>query len=990
MRRAYLYGGSALSICLATIWTSGALAATAEAGSGTAAPAEVTEVVVTGSYIQGTPKNAALPVSVITSEDLLKQGSPSTLELIKNLPASSGVLGDTNQFDARAQGSEGSGSINLRGLGPARTLVLLNGRRLTLNPRGTGVDTNVLPVAAIQRVEVLKDGAAATYGSDAIAGVVNFITKKNQHGLDLNGTYSRIAGSAGDYTVGAVFGWQNDVLDLLLTGGYQHRSELRVIDRAWAHQDYLTNPQGGWSQASDPGTFIPLLSTTTRFRDPNCAAIGGYPGFSGHTPTCNWQYSNYDNLVEDENHYQFYGQVDFKLSENNKLHLEATYSKTDVPNWRTSPSYAFLQVPTAQDGGVAGNYFIPANNPGLIAFQAANPTVQAYDSSTGAPVTIASSKLGAGALLAAARPFGLGGNPLFGFDSSRGNRTYEAFRVSGGLNGQIVPGLNYDVAVTYSRERSEQGGRDTIVERFERSLRGFGGPDCPLTGGTAGVGPCMFYNPFGNAIQSNAITGATNPGYVSAVNNNNPALINWFFPFVSNAVTTKVLVLDAVLSGKSGIHLPGGEVGWAVGGQYRKNYYSSVLDPLADLNQTPCIDSPDFHDNSCLATAAGATSPFAFLGGAKPLNVTSKVWAVFGELQVPLTDTINGQLSARYEDYGGGVGSTFNPQFRGKWQVIPVFALRASVGTTFRSPPPTQIDPGSVTSLQNIGGTFRAVRIFGNPNLKPEKATTFSVGGIFELGHFTATIDYWNFKFTAPIVSEPVAGIVQAMFITGGVHCNDAAYAALQARFVFNSNGCALGNVTRLDTNTINGAEIRTDGIDFNVDYRFDEVFGGTMRVGADATYVNKYETGALSVEGVPVQAAFNAVGLLNYQTTAYPLPQWKGSAFVEYTHGIHNLRATLHYIQGYTDQRTDVFATGAFFDSNGNAVTVANGKTIGSFTTIDLAYRAMLPWNTTITLSATNLLDRDPPFARLDLNYDPFSASSLGRVFKVGFDKKF
>lgn len=819
---------------------------------------------------------------------------------------------------------------------------------------------------------------------------MNFITKKNQHGLDVNGTYSHVTGSKGDYTVGAVFGWQNDAMDLLLTGGYQHRSELRVIDRAWAHQDYLTNPQGGWSQASDPGTFIPLASLTTRFRDPNCAALGGYPGFSGNTPTCNWQYTNYDNLVEDESHYQFYGQVDFRLSDKHKLHVETMYAKTDVPNWRTSPSYAFLQVPTTKDGGVAGNYFIPANNPGLIAFQAANPTIQAYSSVTGAPVTIQNTALGSGALLAAARPFGLGGNPLFGFDSSRGNRSFEAFRISAGLNGEIVSGLNYDVAVTYSRERSEQGGRDTIVERFQRALRGLGGPNCPITGGTAGVGPCMFYNPFGNAIQSNAITGAVNPGYVSSVNNNNPALIDWFFPFVSNAVTTKILVVDGVLSGKLGIHLPGGEVGWAVGGQYRQNYYTSVLDPLADLTVNPCIDSPDFNDNSCLNTAAGATSPFAFLGGAKPLNVTNKVWAVFGELQVPVTDTLNGQFSARYEDYGGGVGSTFNPQFRGKWQVVSNFALRASVGTTFRAPPPTQVDPGSVTSLQNIGGTFRAVRIFGNPSLKPEKATTFSVGGILEMGHFTATIDYWNFKFTSPIVTEPVAGIVQAMFITGGGHCDDPAYAALQSRFVFTTSGCGLGNVTRLDTNYINGATIRTDGIDFNAEYRFDDVMGGTMKLGFDATYVNKYETGALSVAGKQVQDPFNAVGYLNYQTTAYPLPQWKGSAFIEYNHGIHNLRATVHYIQGYTDQRTDVFATGAFFDSNHNAVTVSGGKSIGSFTTVDLAYRAVLPWNTTVTLAATNLLDQDPPFARLDLNYDPFSASALGRVVKIGIDHKF
>ena len=109
---------------------------------------------------------------------------------MKSLTVSNGVLGDTNQFDARAQGAEGSATINLRGLGPARTLVLWNGHRLVNAPtlNGASPDINILPFAAIGRIEVLKDGAAATYGSDAIAGVVNFITRKNTDGLELTGS----------------------------------------------------------------------------------------------------------------------------------------------------------------------------------------------------------------------------------------------------------------------------------------------------------------------------------------------------------------------------------------------------------------------------------------------------------------------------------------------------------------------------------------------------------------------------------------------------------------------------------------------------------------------------------------------------------------------------------------------------------------------------------------------------------------------------------
>ena len=140
----------------------------------------VKDIVVTGTLIRGR-EDASLPIDVISSEELLRQGSPSVVELLKALPTSNGVIGDSNQFDSRSQGAEGIASVNLRGLGPGRTLVLLNSKRLVSAGNGVpAVDINLLPLAAIGRIEILKDGAAATYGSDAIAGVVNFITKRDQ------------------------------------------------------------------------------------------------------------------------------------------------------------------------------------------------------------------------------------------------------------------------------------------------------------------------------------------------------------------------------------------------------------------------------------------------------------------------------------------------------------------------------------------------------------------------------------------------------------------------------------------------------------------------------------------------------------------------------------------------------------------------------------------------------------------------------------------
>ena len=136
-------------------------------------------IIVTGSYIRGTPEDAALPVDVFNSADLEKSGTTSPLEFIKDLPSVGPVLGDSNQFSAAAQGFQGNGSINLRSLGSTRTLVLFNGRRTIQAPGDGFADTQLVPLFALDRIEILKDGAAATYGSDAIAGVANFVTKQN-------------------------------------------------------------------------------------------------------------------------------------------------------------------------------------------------------------------------------------------------------------------------------------------------------------------------------------------------------------------------------------------------------------------------------------------------------------------------------------------------------------------------------------------------------------------------------------------------------------------------------------------------------------------------------------------------------------------------------------------------------------------------------------------------------------------------------------------
>jgi iron complex outermembrane receptor protein len=972
------------------------------------APGEVSEVVVTGSFIRGTPEDAALPVDVISQEDLEKQGSPSTLELIKQMSVSSGVLGDTNQFDTRAQGSEGSGSINLRGLGAQRTLVLLNGRRMAPNPFGQGasgiVDTNTLPTAAIGRVEILKEGAAATYGSDAIGGVVNFITRSNLNGLELGGSYKYIDGSKGDWDATAIWGHAWDNGSFMISAGYQHRSELRTTDRDFAIRSFAENDVGGYSGGSSVTAFIPLgqaapgaaFTPLSGFQlDTGCTPLGGV-AIGGALPACNFQFSQFDNLIEHENRFQIFGQVNADLSEHHHFHAEALFARTDMPRWKTSPSYLALQTPTALTNPTVGlltpavlaGFFVPANNPGLIAYRTANPT------------QIPATAVGVHIPGVRYRPLSFGGNPIFSDrGSSEGLRQYEAYRVSAGLNGDLPwYGIGYDTAVTYGQEVARRTGYDTLVARLQLALKGFGSLATDPSGCTAAetnnfttnagnqaLG-CYFFNPFSNAIAASKLEGgAANPGFNAAVANN-PELVRWFFPQLSTKQAQRLFVWDFVLNGKTGFTLAGGDVAWAAGVQFRNDVFEADYNRFSDRDVTPCIDTVVNGDTSC----PGRAGAFLFLADASRADLDQQVYAAFAELSVPITEAIQLQLAARYEDYNGDVGSTFNPKASARWQVMPWLAFRAGISSTFRGPPLASLNPSTGTGFSFIAGSFRAIDFTGNPNLKPETADNYNAGVIFDVGGLRATIDYWRFDFKKQIVAEPSGAMVATMFPgNANTRCNDPAFAGLQARFTF-QGACGLANIARVQSFVVNGPKLKTSGIDFLADYDFGEVMDGNVRVGLSATYTIDYKLGDFEVGDVVVQPGFDATGLLNYQLSATPLPEWKGQVYAEYSRGPHNFRVTGTYIDSYHDQRADVPGAGILVPNAQTGQVNTRGSNISSTFLVDLDYRVMLPWDTTVTLSVDNLFDEDPSFARLDLNYDPFTGNPLGRVFKASVKKRF
>ncbi|WOX07041.1 TonB-dependent receptor plug domain-containing protein [Microbulbifer pacificus] len=944
------------------------------------------EVTVTGSYIGGTPEDAALPVTVIDAEELKLRGSPTVLDIIKSMTMSGPVMGDTNQFPAANQGRIGGGSINLRGLGPERTLVLLNGRRFQYGQ----VDTNMLPLAAIGRVEVLKDGAAATYGSDAIGGVANFVTRTDLDGFDVSADYRAVDGSDGDTTFSAAYGWSGEKGNVLISAGYQQRSELSMLERDWSFQPRDINPTS-YSTLGNPGIILPLTSSFTPSgpgltRDANCGALGGEDGYFAIYPVCYFPFGSALNLVEEEERYQVYAEANYNFSDTTRFHFETLYSSNDTPALRSSPSYPPLQGPFGP--GSVGVFSTPISNPGAVT---------ALEQAGYTPQQIADTSLVG---LTFWRPFALSGNPNDGgAGGAASQREYELLRISAGLDGDIGDDFHWQFSTTYVQDNAFARTPDILINRLQSALNGFGGPNC--SGTTPGANGCEYFNPFSNAVAANPATGAENPGYVSA-NANSNALNAWLFDDVLQESQSDYWVVDAVVSGATGFELSGGEVEYAVGGQYRGLDYA--YDPLNDSSNALITPCPTPGQTNC----AFPTGPFIFQGQTVPSRLDENVYAAFAELSLPLTDDINVQAAIRFEDYGGQTGSTTNPKISAKWQANDWLALRGSAGTTFRGPTPGNRANSGRTGLTGIaaaGNAFKSVDQFGNPAVGPEQAFTYNVGALFSTDSMTASIDYWTYELEDQILSVPANIIATGVAGVGsGTQFVDCSHSLRDLITFANNNTCEQGvtvanDIQRVRSDVTNGPTVNTSGIDASVNYRFDGIAGGALELSSTLSYILEYDQSDFVYAGVTVSEAYDAAGFANYDRFPGSIPELRAMTYAQYEHGDHILRATYSYIDGVTDNRgPTVTQTGVNPMGCSVATATADGCTlidfgqpVEAFKTLDLNYTLQLqPWDTTLSFAVMNALDTNPPEARLELSYDPSIASPYGRTFKFAVRKQF
>ena len=404
---------------------------------------EVEEVVVTGSYIKGSPTDGASPVELYDRTTIEAIGAVNVADITANMAVNSGSENNADSFTSGA--TQGRTNVNLRGLGLSSTLVLFDGRRQTVagataNDGSVFVDTSAIPVIALERVEVLKEGAASVYGSDAVAGVVNYIFRRDFTGFEVDLTHQETdLGSQEDDRASFIWGAESGDTNLVVA--------YSTLDRSPLSQSELELAPLGISGLGTsfllfgPSTVDsgPYAGTYTAFQnvpDPNCIANKGIlvPQASGSR--CGFVYGPRFNIVNDEEHNQLYASLKTVLTSGIDAELDYLKAETDVFDNPQSPSYpalSYLSPALAIAPGKGGNPF------GVPALWLGRPLASAFPS-----------------------PFA--------------PREVEMERVSFGLSGTLDNGFDWDLHMTRSAEDSYGRQPDTGTSALAAAIDGTGGP----------------------------------------------------------------------------------------------------------------------------------------------------------------------------------------------------------------------------------------------------------------------------------------------------------------------------------------------------------------------------------------------------------------------------------------------------------------------------------------------------------------------------------
>lgn len=972
---------------------------------------ELEEIVVTGSYLKRTAADSPSPLSVITTSDIEDLGAVDVAEIIQAMPWSSGS--QTRAATFQGEGADGRNTINLRNLGQGSTLPLVNGKRQVAswyNGRGNAsVNVNgLVPNIAIERIEIVKDGASALYGSDAIAGVVNFITRKNFEGLDFSVQMGsdQETGEGDTGTLGMIWGVQGDRGGIVLSASVMNRDEINVDD------NYARYGGSTLSSTGQPGRLSPIAGQTI-----NWAAHGMFPGqqvgTNGETSLnnlprasdgssygqadvncedaiaverggaianfanrCVYDYGSFFSIQAEEKLRKMHVDGHYEITDDLEMYFEFAANDSEFNRLNSlNPNAPALTIPFEVDYIDSNGVVQTAQNPGSIedAWRRGIEPVE-YTNLT--------------RLIGGTRNTPYQFRPLDTF--TRTNRSDQRYMV--GFDWDFDMGgrvWNMDVSYTASQHGSATTQQqDTLSTHMELALNGRGGPNCDLingvpgdgnaayaaSGGDFGAGNCYFFNPFGNSIYNRA---GTRDNRYNLNLTNPPELYTWLQGKASSDTEYTQRVFDLVLSGEL-FDMAAGPVGLAVGMQQRRD--------TADVT----VDSSLSAEN------------LDFVFGATQWSGSLTTTAYFAELGVPLMDNLQLNLAVRYEDFDELGENTTDPKVTLLWYPSDSLSVRASWGSSFRVPTLVQTS-GFLTTVANqadiVGGTtYKPSITNGNPVLKPEEADTWNIGVSWQpqdgmLAGLSVDLDYWSYEYTDIITRESGAQLLAAdnAALSAYVAANpgssfiDAmnAGAGNRSQVIRNSQAVLL----RILPEFSNAQSADASGVDLNASYSFDTSWG-SWRVGMQAAYFNEYEV--TQSNGLKT----DAVGSYNFSNTvARPLPELLWNATLSWTKDRHRAFAMVKYVDDIDEDIPG--GTAGFFRIvtllAGNASTaadMADGE-IEDMYTLDLQYNYNFGEigflaDSNITLGVMNALDEEAPVVSYITGYDPRLHDGRGRMWMV------
>lgn len=901
---------------------------------------EVEEVIVTGSFIRNSQFTNASPVETITQADLWESGAANLGEYLRDLPYMENIDTVASVLAVQdGQQDSNSARFNLRGLGTESTLTLMDGRR-QINDSAVSA---LLPGIAQRSVEIVTDGGAALYGSDAVAGVANILPYKEYDGM-MGRVYYKTdqENSSEQYTAEFLMGESFDVgngLDWVGAVEIAKRTAFLVSERP-KYQEYYDQD----SAYNNPGRWAPL-PIGAGLTDPSCGTFNGsetdisefgsYPSGDPYATGCRLYFGEWQDYGRPSEGVTLYSNLRYTVSDNLTLELQVNV------NDRTS---TLASSPTTAVTSNLGTLVVPADHP-------ANPFGRAVRPSTWRPVTKAGTM-----------PSVLSGNGMALTD-------YNYFAESYKLGGEFTfSGSSWggEAWVGFQESTREYDGRVWRLSKMQQALRGEGGPNGD-----------QWFNPFGSADPRS-------PFYDAATTANSQELMDWLVdPNKYRDTHDRLGYVDVVFSGEV-FDLPNGTVLAAVGGQWREHTEFEFENPVT-------AEYDNLYVNASLPLVPPEARP-------------SAVRAVFAEIEIPILDNLGIKAAVRSEDfYTIGFDAT-KPKVSVLWEPTETLALRASYGESFLAPTPRQLRPLGKDSCTIVtSGTDPLTGISldgvdsctsGNPVLGAEESELVNFGFSWRpIEGLSIDLDYQEIEYigriSTLITAEVTRRELNAYLAANGLSAEDhtpltdeadraagIAWANASDNILITRAADGSGRVTDVYRAPINLSSQFVEGYDFRVRYSFDVGDLGSFTASFGGNYYTRWEylpdEFSSMTSGIAQQNALTNL--------APPLPRYKANLGLSWFRADHSASVTVRHI-GKMKFDEDTFTLGyeAYAPDYINPITKVDARYSLRFDAFDTDSR--------LTVGVTNLFDRDaqrlPIVGGLETRIDdPF-----GRQFYMSVD---